>query len=173
MAAKTKAKAAAKRRVRRKADSKQAKKAAPRAGKRVTRRKPVARRQPESLRLRSAGPGFTVNDIHKSIAFYCDVLGFTIKDRWEQGGKLLGVELRAGQVTFWLGQDDWQKGRERTKGVGFRIYCSTPQDIDALAARIKARGATLAQEPKDEPWGGRDLAVVDPDGFAITIASRL
>ncbi len=34
-------------------------------------------------------------------------------------------------------------------------------------------GATLAEEPKDEPWGGRDFAVVDPDGFKITIASEL
>jgi uncharacterized glyoxalase superfamily protein PhnB len=75
-------------------------------------------------------------------------------------------------VTFWLGQDDWQKGRDRVKGVGFRIYCTTTQDIDGLAARIKARGGRLAQEPKDEPWGGRNLAVLDPDGFAITIASR-
>jgi uncharacterized glyoxalase superfamily protein PhnB len=42
--------------------------------------------------------------------------------------------------------------------------------VDKLADRIKARGGTLAEEPKDQEWGARTLAVEDPDGFKITIA---
>jgi uncharacterized glyoxalase superfamily protein PhnB len=57
------------------------------------------------------------------------------------------------------------------KKKGFRIYCDTAQDIDALARRISGRGTPLAEEPKDQHWGGRDFAVIDPDGFKITIAS--
>jgi len=156
--------------------TKKAKKAAPK-----TARKPAARRKhalqarqpPESLRLRSASPSFTVNDIQKSLAFYRDVLGFTVKESWEKDGALHGVELTAGSVSFWLGQDDWKKGRDRAKGQGFRMYCGTAQDIDTLARQIRERGGVLAEEPKDEPWGGRDFAVVDPDGFKITIASGL
>jgi uncharacterized glyoxalase superfamily protein PhnB len=71
-----------------------------------------------------------------------------------------------------IGQDDWKKGRDRIKGVGVRFYCSTDQDIDRLAARIKAQGGTLAQEPKDQPWGTRDLSIDDPDGYKITIANE-
>ncbi len=157
--------AAARKRV---APSKKAvKKAAPR------KRALKDRQKPESLRLRSAGPSFTVSDIEKSFAFYRDVLGFTLKERWEQDGTLRGVELRAGSVTFWLGQDDWQKGRDRVKGQGFRIYCGTSQDVDAIARRVKDAGVTLLEEPKDQPWGGRDFALVDPDGFTITISSGL
>jgi catechol 2,3-dioxygenase-like lactoylglutathione lyase family enzyme len=132
-----------------------------------------ARRQPETLRLRSAGPSFTVNDIQKSLAFYRDVLGFTVKEKWEEDGVLHGVELVAGSVSFWLGQDDWKKGRDRVKGQGFRMYCGTTQDIDALARQIEARGGRLAEKPTDRPWGGRDFAVVDPDGFTVTISSGL
>jgi uncharacterized glyoxalase superfamily protein PhnB len=143
----------------------------------VRRRKPAApalkaRRQPESLRLRSASPSFTVNDIEKSLAFYRDVLLFVVEERWEEGGVLRGVEMAAGSVTLWLSQDDWKKGRDRTKGLGFRVHCTTAQDVDALAQGIKARGGTLAEEPQDRPWGGRDFAVADPDGFTITIASE-
>ena len=153
------------------------KKPAPKTvAKAVARPKPAARAfvtrtKPETLRLRSAGPSFTVNDIQKSLLFYCDGLGFIAKERWEKDGALLGVELVAGKVSFWIGQDDWKKGRDRVKGQGFRIYCGTAQNIDALAARVKASGVTLLEEPKDQPWGGRDFVVVDPDGFVINISS--
>ena len=131
-----------------------------------------ARQQPEALRLRGGTPGFTVNDIEKSLVWYRDVLGCRVKERWEQDGKLRGVEMQAGSLSFYLGQDDWKKGRDRKKGEGFRIYCTTAQDLDALAAAIKARGGTLEQEPRDPPWGTREFAVADPDGFKITIASE-
>jgi catechol 2,3-dioxygenase-like lactoylglutathione lyase family enzyme len=131
-----------------------------------------ARRQPESLRLRSAGPSFTVKDLQASLDFYRDVLGFVAGERWEQDGVLLGVELVAGRVRFWIGQDDWKKGRDRVKGQGFRIYCGTTQDIDALAARIDSRGGRLTEGPKSQPWG-RELTVTDPDGFVITFSNGM
>ena len=129
-----------------------------------------ARRQPETLRLRSSSAGYTVNDIDRSVAWYRDVLGCVVVDRWEREGKLMGATLRAGKVDFYLGQDDWRKGRDRQKGEGFRLYCVTAQDVEALAAQIKARGGTLLHETQTEPWGERDFAVVDPDGFKITIS---
>ena len=129
------------------------------------------RKQPESLRLHSAGPSFTVDDLDKSLAFYRDVLGFTQKDQWMENGVVTGVELVAGSVTFWLGQDDWKKGRGRVKGEGFRLYCGTTQDVDALAARVRSTGTSLADEPRDMEWGGRAFAVRDPDGFLVTIAT--
>jgi len=130
-----------------------------------------ARRQPESPRFQGASPGFTVNDVEKSLVFYRDVLGFTEKERYQRDGKLQGVELLAGNAHFFLSQDDWQKGRDRVKGVGFRIYCVTTQSVDALAREIKSRGGKLDQEPADQSWG-RDFAVSDPDGFRITIMNE-
>ena len=129
------------------------------------------RKGPETLRLRSSVPGFTVNDVAKSLAWYRDVLGFIVSERWEHEGKLAGVEMLAGSVTFMLSQDDWKKGRDRAKGEGVRIYCTTVQDVDTLARQIKSRGGALSQEPRDEPWGMRDFALVDPDGYKITIGA--
>lgn len=151
--------------------------------KKKTKKKPAARKaskqaaarpkrkKPENLRLRSASPSITVNDLEKSLVFYRDVLGFHVKERWMHDGKLGGVELVAGVVSFFVGQDDWKKGKDRVKGVGFRIFCTTVQNIDALAAQIKARGGKLLEEPKDQSWGTRDFAVADPDGFKITFST--
>jgi uncharacterized glyoxalase superfamily protein PhnB len=137
-------------------------------------KKPAAKaakaKKDETLRLTSVSAGLTVNDIQKSLAWYRDILGFTIGERWEHDGKLMGVELATG---FRIGQDDWKKGRDRIKGVGMRLYCTTDQDIDGVASRIKAQGGTLTQEPKDQPWGMRELSVDDPDGYKITIANEL
>ena len=124
----------------------------------------------KGLSLKSVAPSFTVSDLQKSIAWYQDVLGCVVKERWESDGKLMGVELAAGDVIVMLSQDDWKKGRDRVKGEGFRLFCDTGQDVDRLAGQIKARGGTLAEEPKDQAWGARTFAVEDPDGFKITIA---
>ena len=70
----------------------------------------------------------------------------------------------------YISQDDWQKGRDRIKGEGVRIYWYTDQDIDQMAAGIKKRGGTLASEPKDE-WGTRYFTLEDPSGFKITVSS--
>jgi predicted enzyme related to lactoylglutathione lyase len=127
-------------------------------------------RDPETLRVRSFEPALTVNDLEQSMRFYVDVLGFVAGDRWSGGGVQRGVMLKAGTSQVNLSQDDWAKGRDRQKGEGVRIWCRTAQDIDRLAARIKAAGGHLTAEPTDQPWGGRSLSVDDPDGYHLTIS---
>lgn len=140
----------------------------PRAAKPAARRK-RRRRQPETLRLRSVAPGFTVDDLAKSRAFYTDVLGFIVGERMTDGGKLLGVMLKAGACELGLSQDDWAKGRDRKKGQGVRIWCETIMDVDALAARVRRAGVALTEGPKDQPWGARSFSFDDPDGYHLTI----
>lgn len=124
------------------------------------------RNEPESLRVRTMSPAYTVDDLERSLKLYVDGMGFTVKDRWEEDGKLLGVMLVAGSVQLGLSQDDWSKGRDRKKGVGTSLYLQTVQDLDALAARCRAHGVEV-YGPKTEPWGARVLHVVDPDGFKL------
>jgi catechol 2,3-dioxygenase-like lactoylglutathione lyase family enzyme len=108
-----------------------------------------------------------VNDIEKSIAWYRDVLGCSIAERWEADGKLMGAAMRHGEVTFNLSQDDWKLGRDRVKGVGTRLYITTGRLIDRLAGDIKRRGGALAHEPHDD-WGMRTFSIDDPDGYKMT-----
>jgi catechol 2,3-dioxygenase-like lactoylglutathione lyase family enzyme len=126
------------------------------------------RQQPESLRVRSIMPSFTVNDLQRSLTWYRDGLGFFVSERWEEGGQLQGLMLKAGACQLGLSQDDFSKGRDRPKGVGFRIWCDTAQDVDAIAARLRAFGGTIVEEPGDH-WDTYSFTAQDPDGFKITI----
>jgi catechol 2,3-dioxygenase-like lactoylglutathione lyase family enzyme len=130
------------------------------------------RSQPETLRLNEITPAITVDDLSASLAFYRDVLGFTVKEKWEHEGVLGGVALIAGTAHLMLQQDDFAKGRDRPKGVALRFWFSTSRPVDELAADVRARGGTLESGPEDLPWGGRAISVVDPDGFRITITSE-
>jgi catechol 2,3-dioxygenase-like lactoylglutathione lyase family enzyme len=131
----------------------------------------VPRKQPETLRLASLTPSLVVKDLQRSIRWYRDVLGFHVREEWKDHDVVTGVVLRAGSVDLRIGQDpDAADGRGNSKGV--RIHCGTRQDIDSLAELVKSRGGTLAQEPTDQPWGVRDFAVKDPDGYLLTFAKQ-
>ena len=133
-----------------------------------------ARHVPETLRLTSFTPSLTVNDLTRSLAFYTDALGFIVGEQWKDGGVLRGVMLKAGACELGISQDDWKQGKDRKKGAGFRIWCDTAQDIDAIAARVKAAGCALSEQPEDHPaWGVRSFSFDDPDGFHLTFARKL
>jgi uncharacterized glyoxalase superfamily protein PhnB len=42
-------------------------------------------------------------------------------------------------------------------------------DLDTTFEKLKEAGAEIVQEPTDQPWGTRDLAVRDPSGNLVRI----
>jgi lactoylglutathione lyase len=125
----------------------------------------------DSLLGTNLGVSLTVNDLQKSLAWYRDVVGFTVDRQHERDGKLAAVSLRAGDVRVLIGQDDGARGLDRVKGEGFSLQVITTQNIDELVAGVKARGGTIEAGPADMPWGARMFRLRDPDGFRITISS--
>lgn len=125
------------------------------------------------LKATLLSPALTASDLQKSLSFYVEGLGFEVVERMEEeDGRLRFAALQAGGARIGIGQDDFAKGRDRKKGVGMRMWISTPQDIHALAARVKAAGIALDHEPTAMPWGPMAFAVTDPDGFMITVVSE-
>jgi len=116
-------------------------------------------------------PTLTVDDLQKSITFY-EALGFAIDERWEEQGTLLGVMMRAGRTRIGLNQDDWKKGRDRTKGIGVRLSISTtPGQVDEIARRARSAGIALKYASNAE-LENRAFEVSDPSGFLLTIFSE-
>jgi len=124
-----------------------------------------------TLIAKSILAGLTVDDLGKSITFY-EALGFSVVQRWEQDGTLLGVMLQARELQLGLNQDDWKKGRNRQKGIGTRLNIETAQSIDEIAARVKAAGFALDTEPSDTQWKTRQFELTDPSGYKLTVSSE-
>jgi uncharacterized glyoxalase superfamily protein PhnB len=124
---------------------------------------------PGSFEAIALTASLTAKDVRRSVAWYCDVLGFAVGREYERDGRLIAVTLNAGTVQILITQDDGAKG-ERAKGEGMSLQFTTAQDVDALARRVKASGGTLESEPADA-WGARVFRLRDPDGFKLVISS--
>ena len=122
----------------------------------------------ESLVATRIAASLTANDLKASLRFYTSGLGFRIEDQTEVEGQVVFAMLKAGNGWIALGQDDFAKGRDRTKGVGMRLWISTAQDIEALALRARGAGLEIFG-PEPLPWGPLAFEVTDPDGLKITV----
>ena len=129
------------------------------------------RAQPETFRARTLSASLTVKDLPASLAWYSDVLGFTVAQTHERDGKMFAVSLRAGPVAILLTQDNGARGSDRVKGAGMSLRLTTSQNIDELATRVRERGGILETEPVDMR-GVRVFRLVDPDGFKLVISSE-
>ena len=91
------------------------------AAKRVAARPARARSVKRgTLSIRTVTPSLTVNDIEKSLAWYRDVLGFTVKERWRKAG---GVGCFGGMaggwgLRLWTGGSVWFRAERNEEGVG-------------------------------------------------------
>lgn len=56
------------------------------------------------------------------------------------------------------------------KGVYLTIEV---ENLEAEYKRIKALGIPIEIEPRDEPWGERHFAIVDPNGIGVDIVTGL
>ena len=132
----------------------------------------TTRSQPESFRARELSASLTVKDLAASLAWYRDVVGFTVDQEHSREGSVVAVSLKAGDVRILLGRDDGAKGWDRVKGEGMSLQITTAQDVDAIAKGIKERGGVLDMEPTSMPWGARVFRLQDPDGFKLAISSE-
>ena len=110
---------------------------------------------------------YTVTDLDRSVAFYCDKLGLKpafafINDQ----GQRTGQYIHAGQRGF-LELFAGALG-ERAEGQPYRHLClevdDMPRTIDELRGRgVEVTGVKVGKDGSDQAW------VVDPDGNRIEL----
>ena len=111
--------------------------------------------------LQRALPELPLNDVGVGIAYFRDVLGFSVNYQQHD----IGVMDREAVRVLLIART------ERHVGIGSAyVYV---RDADALHAELRAKGADVQGEPVSHPWGLRDFRIRDPEGNEITFGQPL
>ena len=118
-----------------------------------------------------------VHNPEESLAFYRDTLGLEQRSdvskgefQWITVGAASQPEVSIVLTNYLNGSPADQDAvaalvaKGALNGVHFRS-----DDLDATFEKLRAAEAEIVQEPTDQPWGTRDLAVRDPSGNLVRI----
>jgi uncharacterized glyoxalase superfamily protein PhnB len=105
--------------------------------------------------LRQIMPGLPYADVAAGVAYYRDVLGFTVNYAQHD----LAV-LDRDSVRLLLVQ------KRADEGIG-RCYMYV-DDADALYQSLTSKGARATAAPASHAWGLRDFTIIDPAGNELT-----
>ncbi|WP_315822816.1 VOC family protein [Paraflavitalea speifideaquila] len=108
--------------------------------------------------LRTIMPCMPLSNIPAGIAWYRDVLGFSINYQQHD----LGVMDRDSIRLLLIARSPQHNG---IGSCAFYIH-----DADALYTELLAKGALIAAPPISQPWGLREFHVSDPEGNTLTFA---
>jgi lactoylglutathione lyase len=120
--------------------------------------------------------GIFVNDLHKMVNFYKNVLGVDIE--WDGNGpfaefKHEGIRFsmfERQQLPQLLGQTP-EFTHQLNGTFELAINVGKPENVDIRFNEIIARGGKEIYAPRDEPWKMRSAMLTDPEGNIIEIAS--
>ena len=111
---------------------------------------------------RGTVPSLRVRDVARTIAFYRDLLGFALIGR-HPADDPTWVALAHGPVELQFFSDPPIGVGE--PGLAGTLYLY-PDDVRALAERLRGR-VPFEWGPEVMPYGMREFAILDPDGYRI------
>lgn len=112
----------------------------------------------KQVSFEGATPILRVSDFDLSVAYYVDVLGFTLS--WQVGH--FG-SVHRGDAHIMLS--------EASQGCSSTWIFIGVSDADALHDEIVGHGARIRHPPTNYPWGSREVHVFDPDGHVLRMGS--
>jgi len=118
-----------------------------------------------------------VHDPDLALSFYRDALGLELRNdvakgdfRWITVGAAAqpGVAIVLTNYLNGSPADTDAVAGLVAKGALNGVHFHS-DDLDSTFGALRAAAAEIVQEPTDQPWGARDLAVRDPSGNMIRI----
>jgi uncharacterized glyoxalase superfamily protein PhnB len=106
-----------------------------------------------------------VDDVERSVKFYCDQLGFKLTESWRPDEKLCWCRVERGGAALMLQQACAEDcpAAERGRGVVFYFLCV---DANAIHAEFTAAGLNL-KPPEVAFYGMNQLSLTDPDCYSL------
>ena len=117
--------------------------------------------------------GIITQKLAETRVFYTDKLGFGV--RFENDFYLLlHTPDEAFEISFLLPGHPSQQPvfQKEFNGQGIYLTIET-EDVDGMYQTLKDRKVPIEIELRDEPWGDRHFAIVDPNGVGIDIVKYL
>lgn len=112
--------------------------------------------------LSPAIPQLPTGDIEKTASFFVTRLGFEVAAKYVEQ-KFLIVKRGSTEIHFWQTPTE----KEATElGSDSSCYIRV-QNIEALFAEFKEKGATFRYELTKQPWGMNEMQIDDPYMNAI------
>jgi catechol 2,3-dioxygenase-like lactoylglutathione lyase family enzyme len=113
--------------------------------------------------------GIITHKLAETKAFYTEVFGFGVS--FENDFYLLmHTPDRSAEISFLLPEHPSQQPLFQTAFNGKGMYLTLEvSDVDAVYQELSEKGIPIAITLRDEPWGDRHFAVVDPNGIGIDI----
>jgi catechol 2,3-dioxygenase-like lactoylglutathione lyase family enzyme len=112
-------------------------------------------------------PHFLVADVRHAAEYYRDRLGFRIIGYFFEEPPVFGMVDRDGAEIHLRRAYDGLKGSNRER-VGDALDCYIRvDDVEALHAEFKERGADITLAPTLQSYGMKEIYVRDPDGYTI------
>jgi lactoylglutathione lyase len=115
-------------------------------------------------------PILIVEDLRRSLRFYCGLLGGIEVDRFPPEGEAAYATVQIGSSRVGLAADP---GASAAFGAHRIELCVYTEDCDRAVAQLRERGVPVLDQPADQPWGERMARVADPDGNRILVLTRL
>lgn len=136
----------------------------------VAAQAPVPAGQAQAAAPALVGPALNVADLARSLKFYTQGLGMTVQ--LQKGREtMLGFGTDQGAMIILLSHADAGRVPAITHGKGFDRLVLRLVDLPAVAARLRAAGATPG-EMRDVSHGYRMMLVTDPDGYTLELVER-
>ncbi len=114
-------------------------------------------------------PTLAVSDMKETITFYRDSLSFKVGMCFPDATNPEYADLsKDGMVLMFVPTKNAGISEGEKLGIGVNLYLQIDGDIDEYYDELKKKGVKIAVDIKDEPYGIRDFAVTDPDGYLLT-----
>ena len=125
--------------------------------------------------LSSLTPNLIVSDVERSLAFYRDVLGFTVTQTVPAASPLVFAIVRSGPVEVYLNAPgpavaEYPAFKDRPIGGTLTLFIRV-EGIRAAYDELQAQVKVVM--PLEKKWYGvTEFACTDPDGYVITFAEQ-
>ena len=115
--------------------------------------------------------GIITEKLQETKKFYTEVLDFGVSFE-NEFYLLLHTPNQSAEISFLQPNHPSQKPIFQSVFNGKGVYLTIEvENVDEVYRQLKEKGVQIEIEIRDEPWGDRHFAIVDPNGIGVDIVT--